>query len=34
MAGNPPGTGSILIVAAVMALFFAAVCVLGQGVFR
>jgi hypothetical protein len=31
---NPPGMGSILILAAVMALLFTAVCVFGQGLFR
>jgi hypothetical protein len=31
---NPPGMGSILILAAVMALLFTAVCVLCQGMFR
>jgi hypothetical protein len=33
MASNPPGMGSILIL-AVMALLFTAVCVFGQGLFR
>lgn len=34
MSSNPPGMGSILILAAVMALVFTACCVFGQGAFR